>query len=184
MSDTGTNAAPMRLCAIERGRPVRACWPMCWPANTPTICHCIARCQIFEREGIDLDRSTLADWVGKSTALLEPLADTIGRHVLAGEAIFTDDTPMRMLAPAPERCRRHVCGSMPAMNGHGGAMRHRPRAYRFSGDRKGKHPKNHLARFGGWMHADGYAGFEELYRSGAIREVACMAHVRRRRAAA
>lgn len=48
------------------------------------------------------------------------------------------------------------------------------------GDRKGQHPKDHLARFRGWMHADGYAGFEDLYRSGAIREVACMAHVRRK----
>ncbi len=52
--------------------------------------------------------------------------------------------------------------------------------HRFSGDRKGQHPKDHLARFRGWIHADGYAGFEDLYRSGAIREVACMAHVRRK----
>ena len=52
--------------------------------------------------------------------------------------------------------------------------------YRFSGDRKGRHPKDHLAAFRGWMHADGYAGFEDLYRSGDIREVACMAHVRRK----
>jgi transposase len=50
--------------------------------------------QIFEREGIDLDRSTLADWVGKSAALLEPLAKAIERNVLAGQAIFADDTPV------------------------------------------------------------------------------------------
>ena len=55
--------------------------------------------QIFEREGIDLDRSTLADWVGKSTALMEPLADAIGRHVLRGQALFADDTPVKMLTP-------------------------------------------------------------------------------------
>ena len=55
--------------------------------------------QIFERDGLDIDRSTLADWVGKSTVLLEPLANAIGRHVLAGEAIFVDDTPVAMLAP-------------------------------------------------------------------------------------
>ena len=55
--------------------------------------------QIFEREGIDLDRSTLADWVGKSTNLLEPLADAIGRHILKGQAIFADDTPVKLLAP-------------------------------------------------------------------------------------
>ena len=52
--------------------------------------------------------------------------------------------------------------------------------YRFSSDRKGIHPARHLAGFEGWMHADGYAGFEELYRSGDIREVACLAHVRRK----
>ena len=52
--------------------------------------------------------------------------------------------------------------------------------YRFSSDRKGEHPKDHLSGYSGWMHADGYAGFEDLYRSGTIREVACMAHVRRK----
>ncbi|MDZ4094940.1 MAG: IS66 family transposase, partial [Paracoccaceae bacterium] len=44
----------------------------------------------------------------------------------------------------------------------------------------GEHPKDHLYGYTGWMHADGYAGFEDLYRSGNIREVACMAHVRRK----
>ena len=52
--------------------------------------------------------------------------------------------------------------------------------YKFSADRKGVHPADHLSPFKGWMHADGYAGFNELYRSGAIREVACMAHIRRK----
>ena len=52
--------------------------------------------------------------------------------------------------------------------------------YRFSGDRKGQQPKDHLARLRGWIQADGYSGFEELHRSGAIREVACMAYVRRK----
>lgn len=50
---------------------------------------------IFGRGGVDIDRTTLTDWVVKSTALLEPLADAIGRHVLAGEAIFADDTTRR-----------------------------------------------------------------------------------------
>ncbi len=149
--------------------------------------------QIFEREGLDLDRSTLADWVGKSTALLEPVADAIGRHVLSAEAIFADDTPISMLAP---RCPAGDCKQSPR-GGTGKTQTARlwtyarderpwggdapPAAwYRFSGDRKGQHPKDHLARYCGWMHADGYAGFEDLYRTGAIREVACMAHVRRK----
>ena len=136
--------------------------------------------QIFERDGLDLDRSTLADWVGKSTALLEPLADAIGRHVLAGQAIFADDTPVRMLAPgtgrtvtarlwAYDRDKRPWGGSVPPASW-----------YRFSPDRRAGHPRDHLAGYKGWMHADGYAGFEDLYRAGDIREVACMAHVRRK----
>ncbi len=52
--------------------------------------------------------------------------------------------------------------------------------YRFSTDRKGERPAGHLAQYQGWMHADGYAGFESLYRSGTIRGVACMAHIRRK----
>lgn len=54
------------------------------------------------------------------------------------------------------------------------------RWYQFSPDRKRQHSMDHLSGYQGWMHADGYAGFEELYRSGEIREVACMAHVRRK----
>jgi hypothetical protein len=117
---------------------------------------------------LDLARSTLADWVGKSTALLEPLADAIGRHVLAGQAIFADDTPVQMLTP---RCPAGDCPQSP----RGGAGKtatarlwaygrdERPRGssvppaswYRFSPDRKGQHPKDHLVGYRGWMHADG-----------------------------
>jgi transposase len=55
--------------------------------------------QIFGRDGIDLERSTLTGWVGHATALLEPLADAIGRHVRQGCAIFADDTPVKVLSP-------------------------------------------------------------------------------------
>jgi transposase len=52
--------------------------------------------------------------------------------------------------------------------------------YQFTVDRKGEHPADHLAGYKGWMHADGYSGFNELYRSGGICEVACLAHIRRK----
>ncbi len=136
--------------------------------------------QIFDRDGIDLERSTLADWVGKSTALLEPLADAIGRHVLKGQAIFADDTPVKMLSPGNGKCRtarfwtyardeRPWLGPAP------------PAAwYQFTVDRKGSHPARHLASYSGWMHADGYSGFNDLYHSGGVFEVACLAHIRRK----
>jgi transposase len=136
--------------------------------------------RIFEREGVDLDRSTLADWVGKSTTLLEPLAEAVARHVLKGQALFADDTPVKLLAPgsgktktarlwAYVRDERPWAGEAP------------PAAwYQFSPDRKGVRPNTHLANYTGFMHADGYPGFNELYRTGKVSEVACMAHIRRK----
>jgi len=177
--DSFTQAAlPSR--PIERGRPGPGLLAHVLVNKYADHLPLYRQSQIYEREGIDLDRSTLADWVGKSTALLEPLADAIGRHVLAGQAIFADDTPVKMLAPgtgktqtarlwAYGRDERPWCSGAP------------PAAwYQFSPDRKGQHPKDHLRNYTGWMHADGYAGFEDLYRSGTIREVACMAHIRRK----
>ena len=172
--------APLPSRPIERGRPGPGLLAHVLVSKYADHLPLYRQSQIFEREGLDLDRSTLADWVGKTTALLAPLADAIGRHVLSAEAIFADDTPVQMLTPGTgktqtarlwtyARDERPWAGAAP------------PAAwYRFSGDRKGQHPKDHLARFHGWMHADGYAGFEDLYRSGAIHEVACMAHVRRK----
>ncbi len=136
--------------------------------------------QIFEREGVDLDRSTLADWVGKSTALLERLAEAIGDHVQKGPAIFADDTPVKMLAPGSgktgtARLWAYVRDERPwAGEAHPAAW------YQFSPDRKGIRPCEHLAAYEGFMHADGYAGFNDLYRTGKVTEVACMAHIRRK----
>jgi transposase len=109
--------------------------------------------------------------------------------VADGQAIFADDTPVQMLVPGAGKTATarlwaygqderpsHQRGAFGATGGDA------PPAgwYRFSPDRKGRHPTAHLSGYRGWMHADGYAGFNELYRSGEIREVACMAHVRRK----
>ena len=59
--------------------------------------------QIYAREGVDLDRSTMADWVGKSTGLLEPLAEAIAKRAKGGTSLFADDTPLKMLAPGNKK---------------------------------------------------------------------------------
>jgi len=172
--------APLPSRPIERGRPGPGLLAHVLVNKYAGHLPLHRQSQIFARDRVDLDRSTLAGWVGASTALLEPLADAIGRHVLTGQAIFADDTPVKMQAPGMGKTKtarlwvygrdeRPWSGEAP------------PAAwYRFSIDRKGERPAEHLKSFTGWMHADGYAGFEELYRSGAIREVVCMAHIRRK----
>ncbi len=170
--------SPLPSRPIERGRPGPGLLAHVLVNKYADHCPLYRQSQIFGREGIDLDRSTLAGWVGKSAMLLEPLAEAIGRYVRNGQAIFADDTPIKMQAKgkcATARVWTYVRDERPW------ASTDPPAAwYKFSTDREGKHPSDHLSQFKGWMHADGYAGFNELYSSGTVHEVACMAHVRRK----
>jgi transposase len=170
--------APLPSRPIERGRPGPGLLAHVLVSKYADHLPLYRQSQIFDRAGIDLDRSTLAEWVGKSAALLEPLADAIGRHVRKGQAIFADDTPIRMQAKgkcATARIWTYVRDERPWSGDDPPAA-----WYQFSTDRKGEHPAKHLAKFKGWVHADGYSGFNELYRSGGISEVACLAHIRRK----
>ena len=165
---------------IERGRPGPGLLAHVLVSKYGDHSPLYRQSQIFKREGIDLDRSTLADWVGKSTALLEPLADAIARHVLKGQALFADDTPVKLLAPGSGKTKTarlwaYVRDERPWVG-----EAHPASWYQFSPDRKGIRPREHLANYTGFMHADGYAGFNDLYRTGKVTEVACMAHIRRK----
>ncbi|MEP3636044.1 MAG: IS66 family transposase [Paracoccaceae bacterium] len=163
---------------IERGRPGAGLLAHVLVNKYADHCPLYRQSQIFAREGIDLDRSTLAGWVGQSTKLLEYLADAIGRYVRAGAAIFADDTPIRMQAKkkcTTARIWTYVRDERPW------ASFDPPAAwYKFSTDREGKHPTRHLDQFKGWIHADGYTGFNDLFGKEDVHEMACMAHVRRK----
>ena len=136
--------------------------------------------EIYAREGVDLDRSTLADWVGGASALLHPLVEAIHDHVLAASKLHADDTPVPVLSPGAGKTRTgrlwtYVRDDRPAGDTAPPAV-----LFRYSPDRKGEHPQAHLQDFRGILQADGYAGFERLYEEGRITEAACFAHVRRK----
>lgn len=165
---------------IERGRPGPGLLAHVLVSKYADHLPLYRQSQIYAREGIELQRSTLANWVGKTTALLTPLADAIAGHVRAGDAIHADDTPVDVLSPGrgktvTGRLWTYVRDERPS----GGAAP--PAAfYRFSMDRKGIRPAEHLSGYRGFVHADGYAGFGELFQTDGIHEVACLAHVRRK----
>ncbi len=169
---------------IERGRPGPGLLAHVPVSEYVDHLPLYRQAQMFARDGIDLDRSTLAEWVGKSAALLEPVANGIGNHVRAGGAIFADDTPVRLQTPrgAGARGKTRIARLWVYARDERPWRGTAPPAacYRFSANRKGENPRRCLAGFKGWMHADGYAGFAELYRTGRIREALCMAHVRRK----
>ncbi len=172
--------SPLPSRPIERGRPGPGLLAHVLVSKYADHLPLYRQSQIYAREGVDLDRSTMADWVGRSTALLEPLADAIGRMVRRGEALFADDTPVKMQAPGLKktetarvwtyvRDERPWSGQSP------------PCAwYQFTVDRKGEHPVSHLSGYKGWVHADGYSGFNGVFGEGKASEVACLAHVRRK----
>ena len=165
---------------IERGRPGPGLVAHVLVSKYGDHSPLYRQSQIFGREGIELERSTLADWVGKSTALLEPLADAIARHVLAGPALFADDTLVKLLAPGSGKTRTARLWAYVRDERPWAGEAYPAAWYRFSPDRKGARPREHLANYTGFMHADGYVGFNELYRTGKVTEVACMAHIRRK----
>jgi transposase len=136
--------------------------------------------EIYAREGVDLDRSTLADWVGAASHLLTPLVDRVRDHVLAASKLHADDTPVPVLAPGMGKTKTarlwtYVRDDRPTAESTPPAV-----WFAYSEDRKGEHPKQHLSKFSGIMQADGYAGFHHLYEGGRIVEAACWAHVRRK----
>jgi transposase len=141
--------------------------------------------QMFEREGIDISRSTISSWLGQGAKLLEPIADLIREYVISCNQIHGDDTPVKVLNPGTKKTKT---GRMWVYVNDG-----RPRGddspiaagYYYSPDRTGARPEEHLKDFTGILHADAYAGYNNLYKSeenpdATVEEVCCWAHVRRK----
>jgi len=136
--------------------------------------------EIYARDGVTLETSTLSGWVGATAAALAPLVEALKRDVLQSEVLHGDDTPVPVLAPGAGKTKTgrlwtYVRDERP----HAGA-RPPAAAFFYSPNRKGEHPVAHLKGFIGVLHADGYAGFNGLYQNGRISEAACWAHVRRK----
>lgn len=136
--------------------------------------------EIYAREGVELDRSTLADWVGASSRLLAPLVVALGRYVTTAEKLHADDTPVPVLAPGHGRTRQGRLWSYVRDDRPSGSESPPAVWFAYSPNRNGEHPEAHLAGFRGILQADGYAGFNRLYEDGRITEAACWAHARRK----
>ena len=136
--------------------------------------------QIFARHGVDLERSTLAGWVGGACWWLDALHEHLCAEVFASDHLFADDTPVPVLDPGRGRTktgrlwvyarddRRWLGPAPPAA------------VYLFAPDRKALRPVTHLENFAGVLQVDGYAGFEQLTRAGRITLACCWAHTRRK----
>ncbi|TPE58559.1 IS66 family transposase [Sandaracinobacter neustonicus] len=136
----------------------------------------------FAREGVPLSTSTLADQVGAATFALMPLYRLIEAHVLAAERLHGDDTTVPVMAKGKTDTARlwtYVRDDRPFAGSDPPAA-----LFHYSRDRRGEHPRAHLASWSGILQADAYGGYSELYaegrQPGPVLEAGCFAHARRK----
>ena len=122
----------------------------------------------------------MSGWVGATAAALNPLIEALAADVMTSDTLHVDDTPVPVLAPGTGKTKTgrlwtYVRDERPFAG-------NRPPAalFFYSPDRKGERPREHLKEFRGTIHADGYAGFNELFAGNRIIEAACWAHARRK----
>jgi len=177
---------PMPSLPIERGRPGPALLAHVLVSKYSEHLPLYRQSEIYARAGVELDRSTLAEWVGRMAFHLSPIADAIARHVREGPALHADDTPVPVLDPGRGKTKTGrlwvaVRDERPWGSGVPPAV-----FYRYSPDRKSEHAEALLAGCRGFLHADAYAGFKNLYQADPLTgnaklvEVACWAHARRK----
>ena len=171
---------PMPSLPIERGKPGPGLLAHVLVAKYADHLPLYRQSGIYAREGVDLERSTLADWVGHSTALLDPLIEALRKDVLASDVLHGDDTPVPVLAPGMGKTKTGRLWTYVRDGRSHGSDVPPACAFFYSPDRKGEHPQSHLKNFKGILHADGYAGFNAIFETGAVTEAACWAHVRRK----
>jgi transposase len=177
--------APLPSFPIERGRPGPGLLAHVVVSKYADGLPLYRQSQIYSRQEIDIDRSTMADWVGCMAALLDPLVVAIGKHVCAGEVLHADDTTVKVLAPGLGRTKTGRLWAAVRDERPFGATTAPAAFYRYSANRCAEHAHALLGSCRGFLHADGYAGFNNLFaddpKTGKPRltEVACWAHARR-----
>jgi len=170
--------APARL--IEGGLPTEATVAQVLVSKFADHLPLYRQAQIYGRQGVDLDRSTLADWVGRAAFLLRPIQERLFERLKASPKLFADETPAPVLDPGRGRTKtgqlfayarddRPWDGSDPP-----GVV------YLYAPDRKAERPIAHLAGFRGVLQVDGYGGYKVLARHNAVQLAFCWSHVRRR----
>ena len=127
---------------------------------------------IFARHGVQFSRSTMCDWMAEVAALATPLVRLMHQRILASRVIHTDDTTV----PVQDRGKTRT-GRLWVYMGDAKAPYN---VFEYTPNRNGEHPEAWLKGYGGYLQADAYAGYDDVYGTGKVKEVACWVHVRRK----
>jgi transposase len=170
--------APARL--IEGGIPTEAAVAHVLVAKYADHLPLYRQAQIYARQGVSLDRSTLADWVGKAAFLLKPVHARLFERLKASGKLFADETTAPVLDPGRGRTKTGQLFAYARDDRPWGGSDPPGVAYLYAPDRKAAQPIRHLAGFVGVLQVDGYAGYRALAERNAVSLAFCWSHVRRR----
>jgi transposase len=170
--------APARL--IEGGLPTEALVAHVIVAKYADHSPLYRQAQIYARQGIDLDRSTLADWVGRAAWFLRPLHERLLAHLRGSSKLFADETTAPVLDPGRGRTKTGQLWAYARDDRPWGGPAPPAVVYVYAPDRKAERPITHLQGFRGILQVDGYAGYRMLAEAGHVELAFCWAHVRRR----
>ncbi len=169
--------APARL--IEGGLPTEATVAQVLVSKYADHLPLYRQSQIYARQGVNLDRSTLADWVGRAAFLLRPIYDRLLDRLRASAKLFADETTAPVLDPGRGRTKTGQLFAYARDDRPWGGTDPPIVAYVYAPDRKAARPIAHLAGFRGILQVDGYAGYKALAEKGEVRLAFCWSHVRR-----
>src|SRR5712672_1820056 len=170
--------APARL--IEGGLPTEATVAQVLVSKYADHLPLYRQAQIYARQGVNLDRSTLADWVGRAAFLLRPVYERLLDRLRASSKLFADETTAPVLDPGRGRTKTGQLFAYARDDRPWGGTDPPIVAYVYAPDRKAMRPIAHLAGFSGVLQVDGYAGYKVLAEHADVRLAFCWAHVRRR----
>ena len=170
--------APARL--IEGGLPTEATVAHVVVAKYADHLPLYRQAQIYARQGLKLNRSTLADWTGRAAWMLKPLHERLMERLKASEKLFADETTAPVLDPGRGRTKTGQLWAYARDDRPWNGPDPPGVAYIYAPDRKAERPIAHLAGFQGVLQVDGYAGYRALAQMGQVRLAFCWSHVRRR----
>ncbi len=174
--------APARL--IEGGIPTEGLIAHVLVSKYADHCPLYRQAQIYARQGIELDRSTLADWVGRAAALLAPVQARLFEILKSSPKLFADETRAPVLDPGRKKVKLGQLWAYARDDRPWGGSDPPAVVYCYAPGRGTEHCRAHLAGFSGILQTDGYAAYKELVRSrepsAPIVLSFCWAHLRRR----
>jgi transposase len=170
--------APARL--VEGGIPTEATVAHVLVSKYADHLPLYRQAQIYARQGVNLDRSTLADWVGKAAFLLRPVHERLFERLKASGKLFADETTAPVLDPGRGRTKTGQLFAYARDDRPWGGSDPPGVAYLYAPDRKAEQPMRHLVGFVGVLQVDGYAGYKVVAERNAVSLAFCWSHVRRR----